>query len=124
VPALRRSPNDRELRLSSSVDRRLTNVRYGNGVLVVAMPKASTVERAGATQIGLTAIEATRGEHVGHGGRAPQPMTTREHRCERARRVIRPAVGIERAYEAAARSDGDRALVLRRTARSDWRSAA
>jgi HSP20 family protein len=74
-------PYDRELRLSSAVDGQLTNVTYGNGVLVVAMPKTRSVERAGAMQISLTAIEATRGEHVGHVGRIPRPMTTREHRC-------------------------------------------
>ncbi|MGH7301945.1 MAG: Hsp20/alpha crystallin family protein [Candidatus Rokuibacteriota bacterium] len=76
-------PYDRELFLPSSVDGRLTNVTYGNGVLVVAMPKARSVERAAATEIGLTAIEATRGEHVGHVGRVPRPMTTREHRCDK-----------------------------------------
>ena len=76
-------PYDRELRLSSFVDGRLTNVTYGNGVLVVAMPKARSVERLAAVEIGLTAITALRGEHVGHVGRVPSPMTTREHRCDK-----------------------------------------
>jgi HSP20 family molecular chaperone IbpA len=72
-------PYDREVRLPSSVDGRLTNVTYGNGVLVVAMPRARPGERPAAAEIGLTPIEATRGEHVGHIGRVPRPTTTREH---------------------------------------------
>lgn len=76
-------PYDRELRLPSSVDGPLTNVTYGNGVLVVAMPRARSGERAAAAQISLMPIAATRGEHVGHVGRVPRPMTTREHRCDK-----------------------------------------
>jgi len=76
-------PYDREVRLPASVDGRLTNVTYGNGVLVVAMPRARPGERAAAAEIGLTAIEATRGEHVGHVGRVPRPATTREHLCDK-----------------------------------------
>lgn len=72
-------PYEREVRLPASVDGRLTNVTYGNGVLVVAMPRARPGERVAAAEIGLTAIEATRGEHVGHVGRVPRPATTREH---------------------------------------------
>jgi HSP20 family molecular chaperone IbpA len=76
-------PYDRELRLSSFVDGPLTNVTYGNGVLVVAMPRARSGERAAAAQISLMAIAATRGEHVGHVGRVPRPMTTQEHLCDK-----------------------------------------
>ncbi len=76
-------PYDREVRLPASVDGRLTNVTYGNGVLVVAMPRARPGERVAAAEIGLTAIEATRGEHVGHVGRVPRPATTREHLCDK-----------------------------------------
>jgi HSP20 family protein len=72
-------PYERDVRLPSSVDGRLTNVTYGNGVLVVAMPRTKPGERPVAAEIGLTAIEATRGEHVGHVGRVARPMTTREH---------------------------------------------
>jgi HSP20 family molecular chaperone IbpA len=72
-------PYDREVRLPSSVDGRLTNVTYGNGVLVVAMPRAKPGERPLAAEIGLTAIAATRGEHVGHIGRVARPTTTGEH---------------------------------------------
>ena len=72
-------PYDREVRLPSSVDGRLTNVTYGNGVLVVAMPRTRPGERPVAAEIGLTAIQPTRGEHVGHVGRVPKPTTTREH---------------------------------------------
>lgn len=76
-------PYDRELRLPGSVDGRLTNVTYGNGVLVVAMPRARPGARPAVAEIGLTAIQATRGEHVGHVGRVPRPTTTREHRCDK-----------------------------------------
>jgi HSP20 family protein len=76
-------PYDRELRLSSPVEGRLTNVTYGNGVLVVAMPRAGPGARPAAAEIGLTAIQATRGEHVGHIGRVPRPTTTREHLCDK-----------------------------------------
>lgn len=76
-------PYEREVRLPASVDGRLTNVTYGNGVLVVAMPRARPGERVAAAEIGVTAIEATRGEHVGHVGRVPRPATTREHLCDK-----------------------------------------
>jgi HSP20 family molecular chaperone IbpA len=74
-------PYARELRLSSPVAGRLTNVTYGNGVLVVAMPRARPGARPTIVDIGLTAIEGTRGEHVGHVGRVPRPTTTEEHLC-------------------------------------------
>jgi hypothetical protein len=48
-------------------------------VLVVAMPKIVPGERHGTAEIQLTAIEPTRGEHVGHVGRVPRPATTTEH---------------------------------------------
>jgi HSP20 family protein len=72
-------PYDREVRLPAAVDGRLTNVTYGNGVLVVAMPKTRPGERRATAEIELTAIQATRGEHVGHVGRVPRPTTTTEH---------------------------------------------
>jgi HSP20 family molecular chaperone IbpA len=72
-------PYDREVRLPAPVNGRLTNVTYGNGVLVVAMPKIVRGERHGPAEIQLTAIEPTRGEHVGHVGRVPRPATTTEH---------------------------------------------
>jgi HSP20 family protein len=74
-------PYDREVRLPSPVDGRLTNVTYGNGVLVVVMPRTRPGDHPVTAEIGLTPIEATRGEHVGHVGRVPRPATTREHLC-------------------------------------------
>jgi hypothetical protein len=50
-------------------------------VLVVAMPKTRPGGHPVTAEIALTAIEAMRGEHVGHVGRVPRPMTTREHLC-------------------------------------------
>jgi HSP20 family molecular chaperone IbpA len=74
-------PYEREVRLPSPVDGRLTNATYGNGVLVVAMPRARPGEQPVSAEIELTAIQSTRGEHVGHVGRLPRPTTTTEHLC-------------------------------------------
>ena len=52
---------------------------YGNGVLVIVMPKISPGQRGVAAEIRLATVEATRGEHVGHVSRLVQPMTTEEH---------------------------------------------
>ena len=74
-------PYEREVRLPSSVDGRLTNATYGNGVLVLAMPRARAGAQPVGAEIALTAIEATRGERVGHAGRLPRPTTTKAHLC-------------------------------------------
>lgn len=65
--------------LSEPVDGTLTNATYGNGVLVLAMPKVARGERGVAAEIRLAAIEATRGERVGHVSRIVRPTTTEEH---------------------------------------------
>ena len=68
------------MQLPQPVDSRLTNATYGNGVLVLSMPKARDAQIGGAEEIRLEVIEATRGERVGHTGRNVQPTTTAEHR--------------------------------------------
>jgi HSP20 family protein len=69
----------RELALPNRVDGTLANATYGNGVLVVALPKA-TASQDKAAEIRLTPLpDPTRGEHVGHVGRAIVPTTTEAH---------------------------------------------
>jgi HSP20 family molecular chaperone IbpA len=70
----------RELRLPHRVDGALANATYGNGVLVVALPKASATGEDASAEIHLTPLrDPTRGEHVGHVGRAILPTTTESH---------------------------------------------
>lgn len=72
-------PYYREVSLPQPVDGSLTNATYGNGVLVLSMPKL----KAGQTGVGasfkLRPIEATRGERVGHAGKEILPKTSLEH---------------------------------------------
>jgi hypothetical protein len=65
----------------------LTNVTYGNGVLVVVMPKVRRGEHGVPAEIRLEPIEATRGERVGHVSRTVRPTTTEEHLRQHAHRV-------------------------------------
>ena len=82
-------PYHREIDLPHPVNGPLTNATYGNGVLVLSMPKASSGERGASADIRLQPIDATRGERVGHTGRdvQPQPESQRRERetAERAR---------------------------------------
>jgi HSP20 family molecular chaperone IbpA len=73
-------PWERELRLSRPVSGALANATLGNGVLVLALPRATSEASDGATEITLETIEPTRGERIGHVGRVPRPTTTAEHR--------------------------------------------
>jgi HSP20 family protein len=83
-------PYEREVRLTRPVVGPLTNVTYGNGVLVIAMPSAPSGEPGVAAEIRLEGIESTRGQHVGHVGRVPKPTTTADHRRQKhAQRVAR-----------------------------------
>ena len=72
-------PYDGEVVLAEPVNGSLTNATYGNGVLVIVMPKMRLGQRGVAAEIRLTTLESTRGEHVGHVSRLVQPMTTEEH---------------------------------------------
>jgi HSP20 family protein len=73
-------PYYREIILPEAVDGSLTNATYGNGVLVLTMPKAMTTEKAIRTEFTLEAIRPTRGERVGHMGHDIRRTTTGEHR--------------------------------------------
>ncbi len=72
-------PYDREIRLPAPVNGALTNATYGNGILVLAMPRMPHGAPGIAADIRLTAIDSTRGERVGHVSRDVRPMTTDEH---------------------------------------------
>jgi HSP20 family protein len=69
-------PYHRKISLPQAVDGSLTNATYGNGVLVLSMPKL----RAGQTGCGanfqLQPVEATRGERVGHAGKEIHPKSS------------------------------------------------
>ncbi|HET9110001.1 MAG TPA: Hsp20/alpha crystallin family protein [Ktedonobacterales bacterium] len=60
----------REIALPSPVDCELANITYGNGVLVVALPRAPQTRPA---RLGLTALSATRGMRAGNMGRPVRP---------------------------------------------------
>jgi HSP20 family protein len=72
-------PYYRDATLPQHVDGSMANATYGNGVLVITMPKANSVRKTVKTEFSLEKVEPTRGERVGHTGHEPQPTTTREH---------------------------------------------
>lgn len=72
-------PFRREVTLPQPVDASLTNATYGNGVLVLSMPKAAAGKKTPRQVIRLQVIEATRGERVGHTGHDVRPTTDTEH---------------------------------------------
>jgi HSP20 family protein len=65
-------PYFREIALEQAVNGSLTNATYGNGVLVLAMPKTRDARGIDA-EFTLEPISATRGERVGHTGSAINP---------------------------------------------------
>jgi HSP20 family protein len=75
-------PYHRELRLLQSVDGARANATYGNGVLVLALPKAELGARGGAARFTLDVISPTHGTHVGHAGRNLRRTTTAAQRSK------------------------------------------
>lgn len=78
-------PYHRELTLPQTVDGAHANATYGNGVLVLVLPKAARSGRA--MHFTLDVLEATRGVHVGHTGRGLQQTTLAAQRRRRERAV-------------------------------------
>jgi HSP20 family protein len=74
-------PYERTLSLPCPVDGELADVTYGNGVLVVALPKAAQTRPA---TLNLEAIGLARGQRVGSHGKDFTPTTTEEHRKAKA----------------------------------------
>ena len=58
----------REIELPHPVDGTLTNATYGNGVLVLSMPKAESGRATTPAEFVLEVTEATRGGRTGHTG--------------------------------------------------------
>ncbi|MGE0821211.1 MAG: Hsp20/alpha crystallin family protein [Candidatus Binatia bacterium] len=79
-------PYFRQLSLPYPVDGARTNATYGNGILVLVMPKRSSQEETIPAELQLDAITATRGEHVGHSGSALAPTNARPHPQEKKSR--------------------------------------
>jgi HSP20 family protein len=73
-------PYAREVILSQPVNGPLTNATYGNGVLVLAMPKVEEAGEDGHAAFQIDIVQATLGQRVGHTGSELQPTTTAEHR--------------------------------------------
>jgi HSP20 family protein len=72
-------PYYRVVALPQSVDGSLTNATYGNGVLVLSMPKLKAGQSGVGANFTLRPMEATRGERVGHAGKEIRPKTSTEH---------------------------------------------
>jgi HSP20 family protein len=69
-------PYLRELTLPEPVDGALANATYGNGVLVVSLPKAAAPRKPSDAEIRLEVRESTRGARVGHVGRDVRPAAS------------------------------------------------
>ena len=72
-------PYYREVSLPQIVDGSLTNATYGNGVLVLSMPKCKEGESASEANFQLHPVGATHGERVGHSGMEIHRTSTFEH---------------------------------------------
>jgi len=84
-------PYHREIDLPEEVDGSLANATYGNGVLVLTIPKASATAGPSRAEFTLEAIGPARGERVGHVGHDISPTTTRVHWTHLAEMPKRPA---------------------------------
>jgi HSP20 family protein len=73
-------PYIREVVLPQPVNGPLTNATYGNGVLVLAMPKSQGESHDGPAEFQIEVIQATLGQRIGHTGSELRPITTEEHR--------------------------------------------
>jgi HSP20 family protein len=73
-------PYYREVLLPQPVNGPLANATYGNGVLVLALPKLKSGQPDTETEFRLQAIGATtHGMHVGHSGSTISPTTDQAH---------------------------------------------
>jgi len=72
-------PYYREVSLPQAVDGRLANATYGNGVLVLSMPKQKNDQPAAGINFQLHPIESTRGERIGHSGMDARPAAVSQH---------------------------------------------
>jgi HSP20 family protein len=84
-------PYAREIILPQPVNGRLTNASYGNGVLVLAMPKMEEEREDGHAEFQIGVVQATLGQRVGHTGSELRPLTTEEHRHRKEVATEKPA---------------------------------
>ena len=80
-------PYHREIPLPEPVDGAHANATYGNGVLVLVMPKLAAGQGGTDGELRLEVLAATRGEHVGHAGHDLHPTTTAAHLQQQAENV-------------------------------------
>jgi HSP20 family protein len=73
-------PYARETVLPQPVNGPLTNATYGNGVLVLAMPKLARGSSESYLEFKLDVVAATLGQRIGHTGSTLRPTTTEAHR--------------------------------------------
>lgn len=67
-------PYYRELTLPQPVNGALANATYGNGVLVLSIPRLEPEHQDAPAEFKLDVTEATRGERIGHTGQQhPRP---------------------------------------------------
>jgi HSP20 family protein len=78
-------PYERTLVLPCPVDGSLADVTYGNGVLVVALPKAVQTQTA---DLAMVAVGLARGQRVGSHGKSVTPTTTEAHRQAKAEAAV------------------------------------
>jgi HSP20 family protein len=77
VAEWRIGPYFREISLDQPVNGGITNATYGNGVLVLSIPKAKSGNGSDA-EFQLKAIEPTRGERIGYTGSEIRPTRNAE----------------------------------------------
>ena len=73
-------PYHRDITLPQAVDGELTNATYGNGVLVLSMPKLAQQAPQSAAQFQLEVTAGTRGQRIAHTGLDMHPTTAQERR--------------------------------------------
>jgi hypothetical protein len=79
--------------LPQLVDGALTNATYGNGVLVLSMPKLAPGAQGRNTEFRLQALTDTRGQRVGHTGAHIEPTSAQarsQHRAQANRPTDQP----------------------------------
>ncbi|HEY1371725.1 MAG TPA: Hsp20/alpha crystallin family protein [Candidatus Binatia bacterium] len=72
-------PYFREVKLPEFVDAELTNASYGNGILVLSMPKSKDTQANSHASFRLHPVDSMHGERIGHTGTAVHPKAAVEH---------------------------------------------
>jgi HSP20 family protein len=86
-------PYHRELQLPQPVDGARANATYGNGVLVLVLPKLAADGAPVEAEFRLQVVDAPRGQRVGHHGHDLSPTTTEAHRRQTEEVVTRAHAG-------------------------------